>query len=184
VRLGTREATREFLAFGGEKPRAGKMEGRALRVLRTGVAALRPPLAPRHTQDVPNGARSVEATVSAATGGGGAGDTPATTVRLDRTEGGSASPENASPVEDSPWRARTDGQTKRRRRKLQAAKPRSICQRVEESPRRPFHLGSAPKSRLPLGGADLAGIAISALEVSQKKARVSPFQQITFSSII
>ena len=102
MRLGTREATREFLAFGGEEPRAGKMEGRALRVLRTGVAELRPPLALRHTQDVPNGARSVEATVSAATGGGGAGDTPATTVRLDRAEGGSASPENASP-------ARTDG---------------------------------------------------------------------------
>jgi hypothetical protein len=109
VRLGTREATREFLAFGGEEPRAGKMEGRALRALRTGVAELRPSLALRHTQDVPNGARSVEATVSAATGGGGAGDTPATTVRLDRAEGGSASPENASPVEDSPWRARTDG---------------------------------------------------------------------------
>ena len=43
--LGTREATREFLAFGGEEPRAGKMEGRALRALRTGVAELRPPLA-------------------------------------------------------------------------------------------------------------------------------------------
>jgi len=45
VSLGTREATREFLAFGGEEPRAGKMEGRAPRALRTGVAELRPPLA-------------------------------------------------------------------------------------------------------------------------------------------
>ena len=43
--LGTREATREFLAFGGEEPRADKMEGRALRALHTGVAELRPPLA-------------------------------------------------------------------------------------------------------------------------------------------
>jgi hypothetical protein len=178
VRLGTREATREFLAFGGEEPRAGKMEGRALRVLRTGVAELRPPLALRHTQDVPNGARSVEATVSAATGGGGAGDTPATTVRLDRTEGGSASPENASPVET---RRGELGPMANETPKAQApdgkAVPQLRDQRVEESPRRPFHLGSATKSRLPFGGADLAGIGISALEVSQKEARVSPFQR-------
>jgi len=102
VRLGTREATREFLAFGILKSRVQvKWRGE-----------LCEPFVPASqssafhwlcdTQDVPNGARSVEATVSAATGGGGAGDTPATTVRLDRAEGGSASPENASP-------ARTDG---------------------------------------------------------------------------
>jgi hypothetical protein len=64
------------------------------------------------------------------------------------------------------------------------AVPQLRDQRVEESPRRPFHLGSAPKSRLPLGGADLAAIGNSALDVSQKRATVSPFQQITFSSII
>jgi hypothetical protein len=94
VSLGTREATREFLAFGGEKSRVlVKWRGELCEpfVLASQSSAL-------HwlcdTQDVPNGARSVEATVSAATGGGGAGDTPATTVKLDRAEGGSASPED------------------------------------------------------------------------------------------
>jgi len=176
VRLGTREATREFLAFGGEKPRAGKMEGRALRALRTGVAELRPPLALRHTQDVPNGARSVEATVSAATGGGGAGDTPATTVS-------SIEPKVDRLLLKMPVRSKTRrgelGPMANETPKAQApgGKAAVYLQRVEESPRRPFHLGSAPKSRLPLGGADLAGIGNSALEVSQKEARVSPFQQ-------
>ena len=38
--------------------------------------------------------------------------------------GGSASPENASPVEDSPWRARTDGKgVRRRRHKFLGGKP-------------------------------------------------------------
>jgi hypothetical protein len=61
------------------------------------------------------------------------------------------------------------------------AVPQLRDQRVEDNA---FHLGSAPKSRLPLGGADLAAIGNSALDVSQKRATVSPFQQITFSSII
>jgi hypothetical protein len=96
------------------------MEGRAPRILRPGVTELRSPLVLRHVQDVLDGARSLEANVSAATGDGGAGDTPATTVRFDRAEGGSASPENASP-------ARTDGSSSRLRRKFRAAEPRHIC---------------------------------------------------------
>jgi hypothetical protein len=56
-----------------------------------------------------------------------------------RRKGGSTSPENDSPVEDSPWRARTDGKKLSRfRREIRARQARDFSQRVEDNA---FHLG-------------------------------------------
>jgi hypothetical protein len=53
----------------------------------------------------------------------------------------------------------------------------SICQRVEDNA---LHLGSAPKSRLPLGGTDLADIKFGVGRFPKKEE----FQRFSFSSII
>jgi hypothetical protein len=42
---------------------------------------------------------------------------------------------------------------------------------------------SNPKHPISLGGADLAGIGNSALDVLQKRARVSPFERFSSSGI-
>jgi hypothetical protein len=67
---------------------------------------------------------------------------------------------------------------------VRATQPQSLCQRVAESPRRSFHLGSPLKPRRLLRQDGSGNLLQLALDVSEKRGTVSPFQQFTFSSII